>query len=112
MGMSELGSATSPNVAMIAVNASRSGMPAATSAPKTTIRMISVTGIESSPAFLRSSMKAPSTSLSALTPNEPMNRSGCAAFASSTAATTGSIFVVASSGSPVMSNSTSTALPP
>ena len=66
-------------------------MPAATRAPKTTMRMISVTGIESSPAFLRSSRKAPSTSLSALTPNEPMKSSGCAACASSTAATTGSI---------------------
>ena len=93
IGMSELGSATRPNVAMMAVRASRSGMPAATSAPKTTSRMISVTGIESSPAFLRSSMKAASTSLSALTPNEPMNSSGCAAWTSSTAATTGSIFV-------------------
>ena len=111
IGMSELGSATRPNVAMIAVRASRSGMPAATSAPKTTSRMISVTGIESSPAFLRSSMKAASTSLSALTPNEPMNSSGCAACTSSTAATTGSIFVVASSGSPTISKSTSAARP-
>ncbi len=33
-------------------------MPAATRAPKTTMRMMRVTGMESSPAFFRSSMKA------------------------------------------------------
>jgi hypothetical protein len=35
-----------PNVASTAVSASSSGIPAATSAPKTTIKMISVIGTE------------------------------------------------------------------
>ncbi len=86
-------------------------MPAATSAPKTTMRMMSVTGMDSSPAFLRSSRKAASISFSPLTPKEPMNTSGLAAFASPTAAMTGSIFVRASSGSPVISKSMSAACP-
>src|SRR5215218_5747380 len=53
-----------PSVAKTAVSASRSGMPAATSAPKTTSRMISVIGIESRPAFERSFPNASSTAAS------------------------------------------------
>ena len=54
IGSRWLGSAISPNVAKTAVSASSSGMPAATSAPKASTRMISVIGSESSPAFARS----------------------------------------------------------
>ena len=51
MGTIRLGSATSPIVANTDVRASRSGMLAPTSEPKTTRRMISVSGMERSPAF-------------------------------------------------------------
>ena len=44
-------SAISPNVAMTAVNASSSGMPAATSEPNVSTRISSVIGSESVPAF-------------------------------------------------------------
>jgi hypothetical protein len=62
----------SPIVASTAVSASRSGMPAATSAPKATMRMISVNGTDRSPAFARSSKNASSTSLPVLVPTDPM----------------------------------------
>ena len=46
IGSTWLISATSPSVARTAVSPSSSGMPAATSAPKATSRMISVSGTE------------------------------------------------------------------
>ncbi len=46
LGQTWLGIAHRPNVARTAVSARSSGMPAATNAPKTTIKMISVIGIE------------------------------------------------------------------
>ena len=55
-----LGSATSPNVAKTAVSASSSGMPAATSAPNASTRMISVIGSESVPAFAEVVRRTPS----------------------------------------------------
>ena len=83
-------------------------MPAATSAPNTIKRMISVTGIESSPAFFRSSMKAPSTSLDALAPKAPTKKSGCASCAAVSAARIGSSLSSASSASPRIWKSTRT----
>ena len=47
-------------------------MPAATSAPNATSRMISVSGTEKSPAFFRSSKKAVWTAFPVLSPNDPM----------------------------------------
>ena len=72
IGSTWLMSATMPSVARTAVRASRSGMPAATSAPKATTRMISVSGTENSPAFFRSSKKPASTAFPVLVPNDPM----------------------------------------
>ena len=66
-------------------------MPAATSAPKATTRMIRVSGTENSPAFLRSSKKPASTAFPVLVPNDPMKKSGFAFWSSSTRSTTGSI---------------------
>ena len=47
-------------------------MPAATSAPKATTRMIRVSGTENSPAFFRSSKKPAWTAFPVLVPNDPM----------------------------------------
>ena len=112
MGTSELGIAISPKVAKMAVSASKSGMPAATRLPKTTTRMISVTGSESMPAFARSSRKAPSICLSVLaSPNSPTKYPGFARWMSAIASTTGLIFDGASIASPLISKSTSAARP-
>ena len=72
MGSAWLISATMPNVASTALRASSSGMPAATSAPKATTRMMSVRGTENSPARFRSSKNPAWTSLPVLVPNDPM----------------------------------------
>ena len=53
-------------VASTEVSAMRSGIPAATSAPKVIARMIRVTGIDSSPAFFRSFSTAVLSSFSVL----------------------------------------------
>ena len=71
IGSTWLMSATMPSVASTAVRASRSGMPAATSAPKATTRMISVRGTENSPALFRSSKKPAWTSFPVLVAERP-----------------------------------------
>ena len=77
-GRSSLGSATRPRAAITAVIPISSGRPAATSVPNVMMRMISVTGRESSPAFLRSSVMTSLTALLALAPpNCSTSRSGC-----------------------------------
>ena len=70
--------ATRPIVPSTAVSPSSRGMPAATSAPKATRRMISVSGIEKAPAFSRSSMNAAKSALLVLSPKDPMVKSGFA----------------------------------
>src|SRR5215210_1876910 len=99
--------ATRPRVASIAVSPSRSGMPAATSAPKATRRMISVKGTEKSPARFRSSPNEASSALPVLSPKEPTKTLGCAFCTSATRATTGSILSAASSAGPRISIRTS-----
>ena len=71
IGNAWLMSATPPSVASTDVSPSRSGMPAATSAPKATRRMISVSGIENRPARFRSSLNDAWSALLVLSPNEP-----------------------------------------
>ncbi len=52
-------------------------MPAATSAPKATTRMISVSGTETAPALERSFAKAESIAFAVLaSPNSPMKNPG------------------------------------
>ncbi len=60
-----------PSVPSTAVIPSKSGIPAATSAPNASRRIASVRGREMSPAFLRSSLKAPSICFPVLSPNDP-----------------------------------------
>ena len=85
-------------------------MPAATSAPNATTRMISVIGSENSPAFSRSSANTVSNALTALAlPNSPMKSCGWACCTSSTRSTTASIFSLAVSASPRIWSSTSAA---
>ena len=105
-GQAWLGIASRPIVAITADSASRSGIPAATSAPKAITRMTIVTGSESRPARSRSLLNFSSTCFSALTPNSSIERAGCAAAAPSTAAITGSILSTALSESPRMSKFT------
>lgn len=89
-GMILLGIASSPIVAITAVIPSSSGMPAATRAPKASNRIPRVIGMESSPAFFRSSVKTAFNSLSALArPNSSMVKSGCAACAAAVASRIG-----------------------
>src|SRR5918995_3358075 len=107
IGSSWLATATSPIVASTALSPSRSGIPAATTAPKATSRMISVTGTENSPAFFRSSVNVANSAFSVLSPNEPTKKSGCAFCTSATRATTGSILSTASSEGPRISIRTS-----
>src|SRR5437588_5747746 len=84
-------------------------MPAATSAPNATTRMISVSGMENTPALLRSFAKAVSTALAALaSPNSPTKKAGWARCASSTLLSTGPSLSPALSFLPRISNSTST----
>ena len=71
-------------------------MPAATSAPKATTRMISVSGIENTPALLRSCAKAVLTALAALAPpNSPTKKPGWARCASATLLRIGSSLSIA-----------------
>jgi hypothetical protein len=92
---------TSPSVASTAVSASRTGMPAATRAPKATIRIASVSGIERNPARCRSFVKLSLNSFSELaSPNCSTTNAGCAACAFSTVSIIGCTLSRASSGSP------------
>ena len=99
-GHAWLGIASRPIVAITAESASRSGMPAATSAPNAITRITIVTGSESSPARSRSLLNLSSTCFSALTPNSSIRREGCAAADAPTAFITGSIRSTAVSASP------------
>jgi hypothetical protein len=111
-GKSSLGSATSPIAASTAVSPTSSGSPAATRVPNVMMRMISVTGSESSPAFLRSSVITSLTALLALAPpNCSTVRSGCLACTAATAARAGSTRSLASVESPRISKPTSAAWP-
>ena len=58
-----LGRASRPIVANTAVSASRSGMPAATTAPNTSTRIKSVSGIDRSPALASCELKSLSSAL-------------------------------------------------
>ena len=92
------------------MSASSSGIPAATSAPNAATRMISVSGIEYTPALFRSSANALSTPFAALAPpNSPTKNEGWAFPASPTLVSTGSSLSAAVSLSPLMSKSISTA---
>jgi hypothetical protein len=72
--------------------------------------MISVIGIENTPARPRSSANSVSTAFAELaSPNSPMKKPGCARCASATVSRTGPILSPASSLSPRTSNSTSAA---
>ena len=78
--------------------------------PNAKIRMISVIGIESSPALARSSLTVSLTALLALaSPNCSISRLGCRAWTPSTAVSTGSTRSAVSSESPAISNFTSAA---
>ena len=92
IGTNWLGIATRPSVAMTAVNPSSSGTPAATSAPKARMRMISVIGSERNSAFLKSSLNDFESALFALaSPNWPTKTFGLSALTFATEATTGSM---------------------
>ena len=89
-----------------------SGTLAATRLPKVIVRMISVTGTESSPALLRSSPIVWLIALFALAlPNCSMSTPGCAFCAAATSARIGSTRSLACVESPAMSNSTRAAWP-
>ena len=106
------GSRSRPNVANTAVSASSSGIPAATSVPKATRRMTSVTGSDSSPALPRSSPYAVTRASTLLaSPNSPMKSCGCAFCSSSTRSRTGPIRSTAVSGSPRIWSPTRAACP-
>ena len=97
---------------MTAVIPIRSGRPAATSVPKVKMRMISVTGSESSPAFLRSSVMVSLMALAALAPpTSSTSRPGWSAWTAATAASAGSTRSLASVESPRTSKPTSAARP-
>ena len=86
------------------------GCPAATSAPKTTIRISSVSGSESISAFLKSSPSVSSSALSiAAPPTSSIRRSGDARPALATAASIGSTRSSAVSRSPSIVNVASAA---
>ena len=111
-GRNSLGIATRPSAAMTAVIPIRSGRPAATSVPKVKMRMISVTGSESSPAFLRSSVMVSLMALAALAPpTSSTSRPGWSAWTAATAASAGSTRSLASVESPRTSKPTSAARP-
>ena len=101
-----------PRAASTAVIPISSGTPAATSVPNVIVRMISVIGSESSPAFLRSSVMTPLIALLALaSPSCSMSSVGCAAWAAATAARVASTRSAASVESPAISKSTRAAWP-
>ena len=92
IGTNWLGMATRPSVAMTAVRPSSSGTPAATSAPKARMRMISVIGSERNSAFLKSSENDFESALLALAPpNCPTKTFGLSALTFATEATIGSM---------------------
>ena len=87
-------------------------MPAASSAPNATIRMISVIGIERISAFWKSGASLSSNALpDDASPNCSTRSAGCAAATASTAASIGATLSTASSGSPRMSNGCSAERP-
>ena len=95
--------ATRPRAAITEVSPISSGTPAATSVPKVMVRMISVTGRESIPAFARSSWMVSSIALSALAPpNCSMSRFGWSAWTAAVAASVGSTLSFASVESPAI----------
>ena len=71
IGSTRLTAATMPKVPATALRASSKGMPAATSAPKATTRMTSVSGTENRPALFRSPMNDSFSALLVLSPNDP-----------------------------------------
>jgi hypothetical protein len=86
------------------------GTPAATSEPNVSVRMSSVSGSESSPAFARSSPMTLLTALLALAlPNCSMSRAGKAAWVAAVASRLASTRSRASVESPAMSKVTSAA---
>ena len=96
---------TRPSVAITAVRPRISGTPAATSAPKATIRMISVIGRESVSARLKSSSSEALSALPALaSPNCSMRRSGWAFWAAAIVASDVSTRSSARLSSPGMEN--------
>ncbi len=93
---------------MTAVIASSSGTPAATSAPKATIRISIVIGSERNSARLKSSSRLAPSALSALaSPNCSIRRSGWAFWAAAVAFSEDSTRVSARSSSPGIENVTS-----
>jgi hypothetical protein len=97
------------NTAVIPIS---SGSPAATSVPNVMVRMISVIGSESCPAFARSSVMVSFTALLPLAPpNCSTSRPGCLACTAATAARLGSTRSLASVESPAISKLTKAACP-
>ena len=86
MAIAWLGSATRPMVANTAESARSSGTPAATTEPKTSRRMIRVSGIEISPALASCELNSLSSALPVdALPASAMYSSGCSAWSLSTA---------------------------
>ena len=111
-GDSWLNSETRPIVPNTADRASSSGRPAATSEPKATMRISSVTGSDSVSAFLKSSSKTSPSALPALaSPNCSMRRSGFARCAAATAASGASTRSSVTSKSPASWKETSAERP-
>ena len=97
---------------MTAVMPISSGSPAATSVPNVMVRMISVIGRESSPAFLRSSVIVALIALAALAPPDcSTTRSGCLDCTAAVAARLGSTRSLASVESPAIWKFTRAACP-
>ncbi len=97
---------------MTAVMPISSGSPAATSVPNVMVRMISVIGRESSPAFLRSSVIVALIALAPLAPPDcSTTRSGCLDCTAAVAARLGSTRSLASVESPAISKFTRAACP-
>ena len=110
--MTWLRSAVRPSAAATAVMPSSSGIPAAASAPKAKTRITSVTGSELTSARWKSCWKRCVMALLELaSPNSPTNSPGWAAWTASAAASAGATRSVAVSGSPVIWNVTSAAVP-
>ena len=103
-GRSWLGSATRPSAAITAVMPISSGTPAATSVPNVIVRMISVTGRDSSPAFARSSVMVSLIALSRAGAAELLDvQARVPACTAATAARLGSTRSLASVESPAIS---------
>ena len=112
VAMNWLETAVSPKAVNTEVSPSSTGMPAASSAPKASSRMISVIGTDRNSAFWKSCLSLSSNRLpDEASPNCSTRRPGWSAATAFTAASIGTILSTAFSESPRMSKRMSAARP-